>query len=343
MHEIPTSYRAKLDRLIEVSRGRSDFAYYTVERLARDGSGSASQTQIRRLPDPESSDTLDGLDADDVIDRLIDDSDLARGGRIQITAQFWDADGDKIDPYKRQRRSVLLTPVGQEQATREAATRGGDHRMMDSAAAIMAQTGDRADGLAERLIEQQGANTGIVLTLMERRLADHLEHHAELMNLHRTNIDLAAENHRLRNEGIFVQLAKMDPVTQKVLVNSAMGALSIVVETAQQAWADHREDRRLEREIRLRELERGAPAAAPDPAAAPAKAQTAPVAELARGPETEAIGVWSVPCESCGAVAGALCRDSEGKTITDHVGEPEPHWLRQSAHNAIVFAGSQES
>ncbi len=250
MHQIATGYRDRLDRLITIARNRTDFAYFSVERIGTDGSGESGQAQIRRVPDPEADgDTLEGLDVDDVADRLITDKELIVGGTYQVTANFWGGDeGSKIDPFKRQRRRVRLVVAGSEEVAIAEANRPGDHRLLDSAAAIMSQVGDRADGTAQQLVDNSWQAMGIIAQMQNQRLADHMNHHADLMDLHRVNQELRDENYRLKNEGIFTQLAKLEPAQQETVINNAMGALGILVQTAQDAYQESKKDKEIARE-----------------------------------------------------------------------------------------------
>jgi len=250
MHQIATGYRDRLDRLITIARNRTDFAYFSVERIGTDGNGEAGQAQIRRVPDPEADgDTLEGLDVDDVADRLITDRELISGGTYQVTANFWSGDGgSKIDPFKRQRRRVRLVAAGSEELALAEANRPGDHRLLDSAAAIMSQVGDRADGNAQQVIDNSWQAMGIIVSMQNQRLADHMNHHSDLMDLHRVNQELREENYRLRNEGILTQLSKLEPAQQEVIVNNAMGALGILVQTAQDAYQESKRDKEIARE-----------------------------------------------------------------------------------------------
>lgn len=249
MHQIATGYRDRLDRLITIARNRTDFAYFSVERIGTDGSGESGQAQIRRVPDPEADgDTLEGLDVDDVADRLITDKELIVGGTYQVTANFWGGDeGSKIDPFKRQRRRVRLVVAGSEEVALAEANRPGDHRLLDSAAAIMSQVGDRADGVSQQLVDNSWQAMGIIAQMQNQRLADHMNHHADLMDLHRVNQELRDENYRLKNEGIFTQLAKLEPAQQETVINNAMGALGILVQTAQDAYQESKKDKEIAR------------------------------------------------------------------------------------------------
>jgi len=278
MYELLDNQVEALTEKVEGWSARPDFAYFTLERLTSGAAGESAQIQIEKLMGEVCAD----LGPAAIVDRLLDDKHLQRRGRLQVTAHFWDEAGASEDPYKRRKKTMRVVSATDGARGEAAATRGGDHRVLDSAAEMIGRVGERNDFLVDRVLVS--ANDGAKATIQqsEARLADHLNHHSALMELHRSNLETKMELWKERNAGVFVGLAKLDPSDREIILKTASGILGELIEYLKVAAEERRKTAELDRakqaaEIKILQVELAKkragiaePAPEPEPVAAPA-------------------------------------------------------------------------
>lgn len=213
MYEVSPGTQKKAVEKLDGWLQRADLGWVTLERKVRTAEpGDPGQEQLGRLE----VDDLVGMTPQEVLDALIDEEHLARGGALQVTAHFVNAEGKQ-----KYIRVCTLSLVREGWGTRTGAGQGRQEMaaVVDSLAAHIDAVGLRNDQLMTTLIGEVRQSMTQANAGMEARLTDHLKHHAQLMEVMAANTELRMKVHVLENTGLLDKLAKADPKVQQGVLN----------------------------------------------------------------------------------------------------------------------------